>query len=411
MRFFAQVAMTACLALLVSGAQVEAADQPPVRIGVLNDMAGPFADLGGPGSVIAAEMAVSDFGGNVLGRKIEILSANHQNKPDVGVGLANKWYDVDGVSMIVDILNSAVALAVEDAARQRNRILIGTVIGAPAFTGARCSPTAVGWTLDTYALSNSLADYLVKKGLDSWYFLTVDYAFGHALEADATAAIEHAGGKVVGSARYPLNTSDFSSLLLRAQTSGAKVVAFANAGADLVNGMKQAREFGLDKSQKLVALDAYITDIHSLGLDSAQGLVINNAWYWNRNDKTREWGKRFMKRHGAAPTQDQASVYSAVSHYLKAVAAANTLDAPAVMAKMRELPVNDMFTSGGKVRIDGRMEHDMYLMRVKTPQQSKEPWDYLDQVDVIPGSRAFRSLAEGGCPLAKGPAKTQTKTQ
>ena len=379
--------------------------QTPIKIGVLNDQNGPFADIGGKGSVLAARMAVEDFGGKVIGRPVEILSADHQNKPDLGSSIARRWYDVDDVSMIVDILHSAVALAVQSVARRSDRIVIGTVIGTPDFTGKLCSPTSIGWTLDTYALSNSLADRLVKQGLDSWFFVTVDYAFGHALEADATAAVKAAGGTVVGSVRHPLNTSDFSSFLINAQASKAKVIAFANAGADLINGLKQAHEFGIGGSQKLVSLDLYITDVHSLGLDKAQGLTFNNAFYWDRDDQTRAWSKRFMDRHGSIPTDDHASVYSAVLHYLKAINAANALEASAVMAKMREIPVNDIFARNGKVRVDGRMEHEMNLMRVKAPKDSRGPWDYFEQLEVVPAQRAFRSMAESGCPLVSASQK------
>jgi branched-chain amino acid transport system substrate-binding protein len=384
----------------LSGA-LPASAQQVVKIGVLNDQAGPFADIGGPGSVVAAKMAAEDFGGKVLGLPIEIIAADHQNKPDIGTSIVKRWFDVDNVGLVVDILHSAVALAVQDEARRRDRIVIGTVIGSPDFTGKRCSPSSIGWTLDTYALSNSLAEHLTKQGMDSWYFITVDYAFGHSLEADAASAVNATGGKILGSVRHPLGSADFSSFLLSAQASRAKAVAFANAGGDLINGMKQAKEFRIGDRQKLVSLDLYITDVHSLGLEAAQGLIFSNAWYWDRDEESRAWAKRFMARHKGVPTEDHASVYSAVMHYLKAIEAAKSVETKAVMEKMREIPVNDMFAKNGRVRVDGRMMHDMNLMRVKSPQESKGPYDYFEHLQVIPAERAFRSLEAGGCPLAK----------
>jgi branched-chain amino acid transport system substrate-binding protein len=375
-----------------------------VKIGVLNDQSGLYADLGGPGSVIAAQMAVEDFGGTVLGKPIEIVSADHQNKADIGASIARQWFDADKVDMAIDFDNSAVALAVEQLAKERNRIAIATAVGTTDFTGKACSPTGISWTYDSYALTTSLARAVMKKGLDTWFFLTVDYAFGHSLEADTTRAVLASGGKVVGSVRHPLNTADFSSYLLQAKASGAKVVALANGGGDMINATKQANEFGLPQGgQTVVSLLIFITDVHSLGLQAAQGLTFVTAFYWDRDDETRAWSQRFFARHQAMPTMPQASVYSAIQHYLKAIAAAGTDETTAVMKKMRELPVNDFYARNGHIRIDGRLMHDMYLAQVKSPAESKGPWDYYKILGTVPAEQAFRSLEEGGCPLVKKP--------
>src|SRR6185437_3810681 len=375
-----------------------------VKIGVLNDQSGLYADLGGPGSVIAAQMAVEDFGGTVLGKPIEIVSADHQNKADIGASIARQWFDADKVDMAIDFDNSAVALAVEQLAKERNRIAIATAVGTTDFTGKACSPTGISWTYDSYALTTSLARAVMKKGLDTWFFLTVDYAFGHSLEADTTRAVLASGGKIVGSVRHPLNTADFSSYLLQAKASGAKVVALANGGGDMINATKQANEFGLPQGgQTVVSLLIFITDVHSLGLQAAQGLTFVTAFYWDRDDETRAWSKRFFARHQAMPTMPQASVYSAIQHYLKAIAAAGTDETTAVMKKMRELPVNDFYARNGHIRIDGRLMHDMYLAQVKSPAESKGPWDYYKILGTVPAEQAFRSLEEGGCPLVKKP--------
>jgi branched-chain amino acid transport system substrate-binding protein len=375
-----------------------------VKIGVLNDQSGLYADLGGPGSVIAAQMAAEDFGGTVLGKRIEIVSADHQNKADLGANIARQWFDVDKVDMAIDFDNSAVALAVEQIAKERNRIAIATAVGTTDFTGKACSPTGISWTYDSYALTTSLARAVMNKGLDSWFFITVDYTFGHSLEADTTRAVLASGGKVVGSVRHPLNTADFSSYLLQAKSSGAKVVALANGGGDMINATKQANEFGLPQGgQTLVSLLIFITDVHSLGLKAAQGLTFVTAFYWDRDEESRAWSKRFFARHKAMPTMPQASVYSAIQHYLRAIAAAGTDEATAVMKKMRELPVNDFYAKNGRIRIDGRLMHDMYLAQVKSPEESKGPWDYYKILGTVPAEEAFRSLADGGCPLAQKP--------
>jgi branched-chain amino acid transport system substrate-binding protein len=373
-----------------------------IRIGVLNDQSGVYADLGGVGSVIAAHMAVEDAGGKVLGRPVEVINADHQSKADVGAAIARKWFDEDNVDVVIGFDNSSVALAVEQVALQKNRIAIAGAIGTTAFTGKNCTPNEAAWVYDAYALTNTLARSVVQRGGDTWFFITVDYALGHSLEADATAAVLAAGGKVLGHARHPINTSDFSSYLLQAQASGAKVVALANAGGDMINAIKQANEFGLTRGgQKVVSLLTFITDIQSVGLTATQGLTFVTAFYWNRNDESRAWSKRFFERDKRMPTMAQAAVYSMVRHYLRAVEAAGTDEAEAVMAKMREMPVNDFYAKNGRVRLDGRMVHDMYFVQVKTPAESTEPWDYYKVLETIPGDQAFRPLDQGGCPMVK----------
>jgi branched-chain amino acid transport system substrate-binding protein len=325
--------------------------------------------------------------------------ADHQNKSDVGVAVARQWFEVGKVDMAIGFDNSSVALAVEQLAAEHDRIAIAGAVGSTAFTGKACTPTEASWIYDSYALTTSLAKAIVAEGRDTWFFITVDYAFGQSLEADATNAVIAAGGKVLGSVRHPLNTADFSSYLLQAQASGAKVVAFANAGGDMVNATKQASEFGLTKNQTMVSLLVVITDIHSMELQAAQGLKLVTGFYWDRNEETRAWSKRFFAQQGRMPTMGQASTYSAVSHYIKAIAAAGTDEAKAVMAKMREIPVNDFYAHNGHLREDGRLVHDMYFAQVKTPSESTKPWDYYKILKVIPGEQAFRPLAEGGCPL------------
>jgi branched-chain amino acid transport system substrate-binding protein len=392
------VTALAAIGLGAADARAQISDNV-VKIGVLNDQSGLYADLGGPGSVVAARMAVEDFGGSVLGKPVEIVFADHQNKSDVGVAIAREWFEVGNVDMAIGFDHSAVALAVEQLAYEKNRIAIAGAVGSTAFTGKSCTPTEASWIYDSYALTTSLAKAIVAEGRDSWFFITVDYAFGHSLEADATAAVRAAGGKVLGSVRHPLNTADFSSYLLQAQASGAKVVAFANGGGDMVNATKQANEFGLTKNQTIVSLLVFISDVHSMELRAAQGLKFVTAFYWDRNDETRAWSKRFYERHGRMPTMPQAGVYSAIRHYLGAIAAASTDEAKAVMAKMRATPVNDFYVKNGRLREDGRLVHDMYFAQVKTPSESKGAWDYYKILATIPGDQAFRPLAEGGCPL------------
>jgi branched-chain amino acid transport system substrate-binding protein len=373
-----------------------------VRIGVLNDQSNVYADLGGPGSVIAARMAIEDVGGKVLGKPVDILAADHQSKADVGASIARQWFDADKVDMVIGFDNSSVALAVEQVAFQKNRIAIAGAIGTTAFTGKSCTPNEAAWVYDAYALTNTLARSVVARGQDTWFFITVDYSLGHSLEADATSAVVASGGKVLGSARHPLNTADFSAYLLQAQASGAKVVAMANAGGDMTNATKQANEFGLTHAgQTVVSLLTFITDVNSVGLKAAQGLTFVTAFYWDRDDESRAWSKRFFELHKRMPTMAQAAVYSAIRHYLTAIEAAGTDEAKAVMAKMREIPVNDFYAKNGRVREDGRMVHDMYFVQVKTPAESTGPWDYYKILSTIPGDQAFRPLDEGGCPLVK----------
>jgi branched-chain amino acid transport system substrate-binding protein len=384
-----------------AGAHAQVSDDL-VRIGVLNDQSGLYADLGGPGSVVAARMAVEDFGGTVLGKPVEIVVADHQNKADIGAAIARRWFDAEKVDMAIGFDNSSVALAVERLAAEHDRIAIAGAVGSTAFTGKACTPTEASWLYDSYALTTSLARSVVAEGRDTWFFVTVDYAFGHSLEADATAAVLAAGGKVLGGVRHPLNTADFSSYLLQAQASGAKVVALADGGGDMINAIKQAREFGLTRGgQTVVSLLVFISDVHSMGLQTAQGLKFATAFYWDRDEESRAWSKRFMARHGKMPTMAQAGVYSAIRHYLKAIDAAGTDEAKTVMAKMRELPVSDFYAKNARLREDGRLVHDMYFAEVKKPSESKEPWDDYNILGTIPGATAFRSLADGGCPLAQ----------
>ena len=372
-----------------------------VRIGVLTDMNGNLASLSGKGSVVAATMAVEDFGGKVLDKKIEIVSADHQNKADIGTQIANKWIDVEGVDMIIDVPNSSVALAVQEVAKQKNRVFIASAAGTAALTGKACSPTGIHWTWDTYAAAVSTAKAIVDEGNKNWFFLTADYAFGHAMEADVSRIVKAQGGKVAGSVRHPTNTSDFSSFLLQAQASGADVMALANGGSDTSNSLKQAQEFGLTKKFKIAALAIFITDVHALGPQAAQGLLLTTAFYWDRTPESRAWSKRFFERHGAMPTMSQAGVYSAVMHYLMAIATAKTDQAVPVVASMKAAPINDMFATNGKIREDGRMVHDMYLFQVKAPADVKQPWDYYKVLRTVKGDEAFRSLSDSDCPLVK----------
>jgi len=389
-------------AVISTGTATAQVSDDVVRIGVLNDQSNVYADLGGTGSVIAARMAIEDVRGKVLGKPIDLLVADHQSKADVGASIARQWFDADKVDLIIGFDNSSVALAVEQVAFQKNRIAIAGAIGTTAFTGKACTPNEAAWVYDAYALTNTLARSVVGRGQNTWFFITVDYSLGHSLEADATAAVVASGGKVLGSARHPLNTSDFSAYLLQAQASGAKVVALANAGGDMTNATKQANEFGLaSNGQTVVSLLTFITDVNSVGLKAAQGLTFVTAFYWDRDDESRAWSKRFFELHKRMPTMAQAAIYSAIRHYLRAIEAAGTDEAKAVMAKMREIPVNDFYTKNGRVREDGRMVHDMYFVQVKTPEESTGPWDYYKILSTIPGDQAFRPLDEGGCPLVK----------
>ena len=371
-----------------------------VKIGVLTDMSGPYRDFAGPGSVLAARMAVEDFGGTVLGKPVEVTFADHQNKPDIGSAIAREWFAIGQVDMVIDMPNSSVALAVQQVAREAGRISINSGAATTDLTGKACSPTGMHWTSDAYALAHGTAHALMQRGLESWFFLTVDYAGGYTMEDAAFPVIRADGGKIVGSVRHPLNTADFSSYLLQAQSSRAKVVALANAGADLVNSLKQAGEFGLvSQGQALAGMFVNIGDIHSLGLPTVQGLVFTEGFYWDFDDKTREFAKRFQARHKAMPSQYHAGINSAVTHYLKAIQACGTDEAAPVMEQMRATRVEDFFARNGRLRPDGRMVHDMFLVQAKKPQESKSEWDLLNVLAVVPGDEAFRPIADGGCKL------------
>jgi len=373
-----------------------------VRIGVLTDLTGLYSDNTGTGTVTATRMAIEDFGGSVLGKKIEVFSADHQNKADVASAVARRWIDEERVDVITSVANSAVALAVQSIAREKNRILLNTAAATSDFTGKACSPVGFGWTYDTYALAAGTGRAVTKQGGDSWFFLTADYAFGHALERDTAGFVQEAGGKVLGAARVPINNMDFSSFLLQASGSRAKVIGLANAGGDFINSVKQASEFGITKGgQRLAALLAVIHDFRSLGLKAAQGLVVTDFGYWDLNDETRAFSKRFMERHGTPPNFIHLADYGATLHYLKAVQAAGTDEAKAVAAKMRELKINDPVTKDGWIREDGRVMRDAWLVQVKTPEESKGPWDLYKILERIPAVESIRPLDQGGCPLVK----------
>jgi branched-chain amino acid transport system substrate-binding protein len=393
----------AAMALVAGPAAAEMSDNK-IKIGVLNDQSSLYADLSGQGSVLAARMAIEDFGGSVDGVPVEVLSADHQNKPDVGSNIARQWYDVDQVDMIVDVPNSAVALAINELTREKNRVFLNSGAATSALTGDKCSPNTVHWTYDTWALANGTGKAVVQTGGDTWFFLTADYAFGHALEKDTSAVVEKNGGKVVGAVRHPLNTADFSSFLLQAQSSGAKVIGLANAGGDTTNSIKQAAEFGITQSgQQLAALLLFLTDVHALGLPVAQGLTFTEAFYWDQNEQTRAFTEKFVAQNrGIRPTMVHAGVYAATLHYLKALKALGSDgDGAAVVARMKELPTEDILFGKGTIRQDGRKIHDMYLFQVKTPEESKGPWDYYNLRATIPAAEAFRPLDQGNCPLVK----------
>ena len=396
-----------CLWFLIGGplAGPSLADEipQPVKIGVLTDMAGMYKDIMGPGSVLAAQMAVDDFGGKVLGRPIEIVSGDHQTKPDVGAAIARNWFDNNGIGVVVDVAQSAVALAVQEVARSRSMIVMHGVTGTPAITQEACTPTTFSWSLNAYAISAPLPRPLIEKGLDTFFFLAADYSFGKAMQDAATDAIKAAGGKVVGSVRFPQNNPDFSSFILQAIASKAKVLWLISAAEDTTNALKQASEFDITQGgQKMIALLQEITDTHALGVKATQGLILTDAFYWDMNDETRAFSKRFLEKVGHMPTMIQAGLYSATMHYLKAIEAIGTDEAPKVMEQMRATPVNDFFARNGKIRIDGRMVHDMYLFEVKKPEESKGEWDLYKLIATVPGDEAFRPLDKGGCPLVKG---------
>ena len=399
-RLAMSVGLAALGALLYTSA-VGAADEP-VRIGILTDMSGNYADVGGIGSVVAAHMAVADFGKTVLGRPIEILEADHQNKADIGANIARRWIDVDHVVGIVDMVNSAVALAVQEIGRNNNVVTMPAGAGAAVLTGKACSATSFQWGFNTYALARTLAEGVVKRGGKRWFFLTADYTFGHELERDARSAVLASGGSVVGAVKAPFMASDFSSFLLTAQSSGADVIALANAGNDFANSIKQASEFGLTSgSQKVVGLWGTASSVRSAGLATTRGMLVTESFYWDTDDKTRAFSNRFFEERKSMPSQVHASVYSAVLNLLRAIKAADTTDAKAVSASLRTIPIDDVFARHAQVRPDGSVAHDMFLFRVKTPDESKGTWDLYEVIDVIPGERAFRSLSESDCPLLR----------
>ncbi|HAE51465.1 MAG: ABC transporter permease [Tistrella sp.] len=387
--------------LAAGAAQAEISDNV-VRIGVLNDQSGIYADVTGQASVIAARMAVEDYGGKVKGVPVEVIFADHQNKPDIGSNIANQWYDRDGVDVIVDVPTSSVGLAVQNIAKEKGKLHLNAGAGTSDLTSKACSPTGIHYVYDTYALATGTGSALVGQGAKKWYFITADYAFGHALERDTTNAVNAAGGEVVGGVRAPFPTTDFSSFLLQAQGSGADVIGLANAGGDTVNSIKQASEFGITQGgQKLAGLLVFINDIHALGLQVAQGLVVTTGYYWDMNDETRAFAKRFQEKAGKMPNMLQAGIYSGVTQYLKAIEATGSDDGKTVADQMKATPINDFFAKNGHIRPDGRMVHDMYLVEVKKPEESKGPWDYYKVLATIPGDQAFRPMDKGECPLVK----------
>ena len=373
-----------------------------VKIGVMNDMSGVYADIGGPGSTLAAKMAVEDYLKTTKSSlKVEVVSADHQNKPDVGSNIARKWYDTDGVDMIVDVPTSSVGLAINQVTKEKGKAYVNTGSATSDLTGKDCSPNTVHWLYDTWMLAHGTGSAVVKSGGDTWYFLTADYAFGHALERDTSEVVKASGGKILGSVKVPLNTQDFSSFLLQAQSSKAKIIGLANAGGDTINSIKQAAEFGIVKGgQKLAGLLVFLPDVHGLGLNTAQGLQITESWYWDLNDASRAFAKRFAAQHGGKyPSSDHAGVYAGVLHYLKAVDAAKTDDGTKVVAKMKELPTDDPLFGKGNIRADGRKIHPVYLFEVKKPSESKGPYDYYKVLQTIPADKAFRPIDQGNCPL------------
>ncbi len=390
------------LAPVAAGLRARAQTTAPVRVGVLTDMAGQLADIGGKGAVEAVRMAVEDFGGTVLGRTVEVVFADHQNKADTGAQIATQWFDTAGVEMVTDLLNSAVALSVQEVGRRKARITMVSGGGTSDLTNAACSPTGVHWTYDTYSLAAGTGRALLAEGDKTWFFIALDYAFGAALIKDASALIDEAGGKVLGVVKHPQNTADFSSYLLQAQASGAKIVALANSGTDLINCIKQGAEFGIASGgQRLAGMLIFITDIHSLGLQASQGLVLTEPFYWDQSDATRAFSRRFMARVGRMPTSVQAGDYGATMHWLRAVAAAGTVEAAAVMAKMREIPIEDFMTKGGRLREDGWVMRPTYLFEVKSPAESKGPWDYYKQRAEVSAALSTRPAAGSSCPLLR----------
>ena len=401
MTFKRKLLSAAALLALSAGAAHAQISGNEIKIGVLNDQSGTYADLAGPGSTLAAKMAVEDSKAILKGLKVDVISADHQNKPDVGSAIARKWYDSEGVDVIVDVPTSSVALAVNQITKEKGKAFLVSGAASSDLTGKACSPNTIHWTYDTWMLANGTGSAIVKTGGKSWFFLTADYAFGHALERDTSAVVVKEGGKVVGAVRHPFPSSDFSSFLLQAQSSKAQIIGLANAGADTTNAIKQAAEFGIVKSgQNLAGMLVFLTDVHALGLATAQGLIFTTSWYWDMNDPSRAWAKRFAAANdGKHPTMIQAGVYSAVLHYLKAVTAIKSDDGTKVIAEMKKVPTDDPLFGKGMVRADGRKIHNGYLVEVKKPAESKSPYDYYKIRTTIPADKAFRPMAEGGCPL------------
>ena len=397
-----KLGIAAAVAMAMGSAHAQISDGV-IKIGVLNDQSSLYADISGQGAAVAARMAVEDFGAAKKGMKVEVIQADHQNKPEVGSSIARQWYDRDGVDVIVDVPTSSVALAVNQVTREKNKAFLVSGAATSDLTGKACSPNTIHWTYDTWMLAHGTGSAIVNTGGKTWFFLTADYAFGHALERDTEEVVTKSGGKVLGKVRHPLNAQDFSSFLLQAQSSKAQIIGLANAGGDTINSIKQASEFGIvEGGQGLAGMLVFISDVHALGLKTAQGLIFTETFYWDRNDASRAFAKRFAPQYkGNMPTMVQAGVYSAVLHYLKAVEALKSDDGPKVIAKMKEMPTDDALFGKGRIRGDGRKIHDAYLVEVKRPSESKYPWDYYKIRATIPAEQAFRPEKEGGCPLVK----------
>ena len=399
--FAAVAAVFSALALSMSAQSAASGDNGPIRLGAILDMSGVYADVTGPGSATAARMAIEDFGGKLLGRPVQLRVADHQNKPNVAASIATEWFDAEGVTAIMDVAASSPALAVMNVADQRHKIVMLSGPGALAITNKNCTPTTVHWTYNTYGNAQTVGRAILRQGGKTWFFITADYTFGHALESDTAAVVKAGGGQVLGDAKAPLDNPDFSSMLISAQQSGADVIGLANGGNDTSNAVKQASEFGVTRKQRIALLGAEINDVHAMGLDIAQSLLVAEAFYWDLDDGTRAFSKRFHKKLHKMPNMLQAGLYSAVTHYLHAVQDAGTTDSAAVMQKMRDTPVNDFFAKNGHIRIDGMMVHDMYLFQVKAPAESKEDWDIYKRVATVPGDEAFQPLSQSQCPLVK----------
>ena len=397
-----QIAQATALSLVLAGAAQAQVSDGVVKIGVLTDLSGVFSDVAGPGTVVATQMAIDDFVAQEKPKfKVEMVSADHQNKGDIAANKAREWFERDKVDVASELVTTSVALAVQKIAADKNKIALISGAASTAITNESCNNVTVHWTYDTYAVSNGTAKAVTQGGGKKWYFLTADYAFGHALEKDATAVVKANGGEVLGSVRHPFPGTDFSSFLLKAQASGAQIIGLANAGGDTINSIKQAAEFGINETQSLAGLLMFITDVHALGLKATQNMYLTEGFYWDFSDETRAWSKRFFEKHKRMPTMVQAGQYSSVMHYLKAVKATGSDDTAKVMAQMKKTPVNDFFAKNGTIRDDGRMVHDMYLLQVKKPAQSKSPWDYYNVKAVIPAAEAFQPLSQSRCPLIK----------